>query len=214
MGRKRVEVNSGDVFSRLTVLEELSVSAHGNRRVLCKCECGEEKVFLLSGVRSGNTKSCGCLKREYLQRKNSTHGMSGTPLYRVWCQMKQRCENDIDKAYKNYGERGITVSGEWKEFEVFYKWAIESGYEKGLTIERVDVNGNYSPKNCVWIPFENQSKNRRTNNYITFNGETKTLSQWSRDLKINRKTICDRLRSGWTEYDALTKPVKTKENAK
>lgn len=155
--------------------------------------------------------SCGCLRKELVRKKNLVHGKTGTPLHRVWCQMKQRCDNKSDKAYKNYGGRGIGVCEEWGEFEVFYQWSIQNGYRKGLTLERNDVNGDYGPENCSWIPFKEQSKNRRTNNYLTLNGTTKTLSEWARCLGINRKTICDRLRRGWSVEEALTKPVKTKE---
>ena len=190
---------------RLTVIEELE-KKQGNRRFLCKCNCGNEIETGSSHLLRGNTKSCGCLRKEQLH--HITHGMSNTPLYAVWNSMKGRCANPNDHAYENYGARGIKVCGEWSsDFRKFYDWAIGNGYQKGMTIERNDVNGHYEPSNCSWIPKSKQSENRRTNHYLTYKGETKTMSQWARDLSLKRETIKDRLKSGWSVEDALTKPI-------
>lgn len=202
--RWRAEIQPGDIYGKLKVLEEVEKGKSG-RRFTCECECGNKVTLYSSAFLNGNTKSCGCLRRKLTIEKSTSHGLSKTPLHRVWNSMKQRCNNPNDKAYKNYGARGIKVCEEWKkDFLTFHKWAIESGYQQGLTLERIEVNGNYCPENCKWIPQSEQSPNRRSNNYLTFNGETKTLSQWSRDLSINRGTLRDRLKNGWTVEDALT----------
>lgn len=205
MRRRRAEINPGDTFERLTVIKELE-KKHGNRRFLCKCVCGNEIQTGSSHLLRGNTKSCGCLRKE--QRHKITHGKSNTPLYAVWNSMKGRCSNPTYHAYENYGARGIKVCDEWSnDFQKFYDWAIGNGYQKGMTIERNDVNGHYEPSNCSWIPKSKQSENRRTNHYLTYKGETKTMSQWARDLSLKRETIKDRLKSGWSVEDALTKPI-------
>ncbi|HSW35847.1 MAG TPA: hypothetical protein VLH18_04500 [Candidatus Limnocylindrales bacterium] len=211
MGRKKANINPGDVFGRLTIVEELEKKNH-NRQFLCKCECGAKTTVDSSKLISKNTQSCGCLKREIMANKNRTHGKSKTPLYSVWNSMKGRCYNPSDAGFRDYGGRGITVCGEWQEFEPFMEWALKSGYRKGLTIERVDNNGNYEPQNCKWIPRSEQSANRRTNRYLKFRGNLKTMAQWSRDLGINYDTLKDRLNNGWPVERALTVPVGSTNN--
>ena len=118
-----------------------------------------------------------------------THGKSNTRLYRTWSAMKQRCFNPNDSEYKNYGGRGITVSGEWIEFEQFYKWAVKSGYKQNLTIDRIDVNGHYEPNNCKWSTLVEQMNNKRNNVTANIYGEILTLSQISRKYGIDYGTV-------------------------
>jgi hypothetical protein len=126
--------------------------------------------------------------------------------------MKARCYNPNNKGYKNYGERGITVCDEWlNDPSVFFKWAKDNGFQENLTLDRIDVNGNYNPTNCRWISKFKQQGNKRNNHFITFNGETKHLKEWGRVLGINAHTIGGRLRNGWSEERALTQPVKKKK---
>ena len=126
--------------------------------------------------------------------------------------MKKRCYNKNCKDYKDYGERNIVVCQEWKDdFLEFYKWSMENGWEKGLTIERINPNGNYEPSNCKWIPMEEQSKNRRTCHFVTYKGETHTVAEWSRIIGISRKTLELRLNSkNFTLEEAFEKPVNKK----
>lgn len=185
---------TGERYGRLTVIREAEMmrypSGIPNRTWECQCDCGNVIICNTGRLKSGNTKSCGCLRKEIAAKKNYKHGNSKTKLYRIWAEMKGRCLCKTNKAYKNYGGRGITVCDEWKEdFTAFKTWALSHGYREGLTIERIENDGNYCPDNCKWIPKSEQPKNRRNCHYITFNGETKTLSEWSRELHIDRECV-------------------------
>lgn len=133
------------------------------------------------------------------------HGMAGTRLHHIWKTMKQRCYNPNTANYKNYGGRGIEVCEEWKNsFENFYSWAIKSGYTDDLTIDRVKVDEGYNPSNCRWSTYKEQSNNKTNSRVIEFNGETRTLAEWSDKTGIKNATIWARLKSGWSVEDALT----------
>lgn len=119
--------------------------------------------------------------------------------------MKDRCYNPKLKDYKNYGGRGIKVCEEWHKFENFYEWSMKNGYRDGLEIDRIDVNGDYTPNNCRFVPRLINANNKRNNRFITHNGETLTLSQWANKLGINRKTITSRITYGWSESELLKK---------
>lgn len=187
---------SGMKFGRLTVLE---FAFNKSRRSYwkCKCECGNHKIIEGYKLKTGHTKSCGCLSRENFEKlKNMSikHNLCNTRLYRAWINMKNRCYNKKLKEYKNYGGRGIKVCDEWKnDFLVFYKWSIENGYSDDLTIDRIDVNGNYEPSNCRWTTIEIQANNKTNNHFITYNNQTLTINQWARKLNIPRETIKTRL---------------------
>lgn len=142
----------------------------------------------------------------------STHCLSTHPLYDTWNRIKSRCYNEKSKDYKDYGLRGIVMCDAWKnDFVEFLYWALKNGWEKGLSIERKNVDGNYEPDNCEWIPMNQQSKNRRICNLITYKGETHTISEWSRIKNIPRKTLDLRLRSkNFTLEEAFEKPVNKK----
>lgn len=136
----------------------------------------------------GRVKSCGCLINHNLK-----HGMYKTKLYNVWYGIKRRCLHKNDPHYENYGARGISVCDEWKDdFLAFYNWAIENGYDenKKLSIDRINVNGNYEPNNCRWVTMKTQQNNRRNNHRITYKGETKTLQQWAEHFNFNSRTLC------------------------
>lgn len=119
-----------------------------------------------------------------------------------------RCYYTTTNGYKNYGGRGIKICDDWvNNPQSFYDWSINNGYKKGLTIDRIDVNGNYEPSNCRWVTKEIQDNNRRNNRKITYKGETKTLSQWAKEFNINKTTLSDRLKAGNSIDEALNKPV-------
>lgn len=161
----------------------------------------------------GKTKSCGCLRRETVKNLNKnkkTHGERYTRLYRIWIGMKSRCFNKNNHAYSHYGQREIVVCDEWKnDYLCFKNWAMDNGYTDGLTIDRIDVNGNYEPSNCRWITYLEQENNRTNNNLITYKNKTKTISEWARETGINKNTIWARLfRYGWSVEKALSTDYK------
>ena len=131
--------------------------------------------------------------------------VSNEPLYDVWTAMKQRCLNHNCKQYKDYGGRGIGICEEWaRSYRQFREWANQNGYERGLSIDRIDNNGGYSPQNCRWVDRKTQQNNTRRNVYIEFNGQTLSLSEWSKKLGLYRGAVGARLRKGWSIEDALT----------
>lgn len=197
---------TGQRFGRLAVV---SISHKGEGRKYywkCKCDCGNEVVVCGSNLKSGNTKSCGCLNIEKMIEGHKTHGMFGTRIYRIWNGIIMRCENKKIPLYERYGGRGISVCNEWHEFEIFYNWAISNGYSDNLTIDRVDYNGNYEPSNCRWVDIITQANNTRRNLYIDYNGEIHTLAEWSRILDFKYDLVKHRLYSGWDFESAISTP--------
>ena len=167
---KQIEDNAtnlvGQEFGRLTVVEK--IGSIGNRGIVwrCVCCCGNETTVPTRDLRSGNTKSCGCLRNEKISRINLQHGESHTRLYNVWVGMRQRCNDPNHKSYHNYGGRGIHVCPEWDSYSTFKEWAILSGYRddaaySDCTFDRKDVNGDYSPENCQWADALQQAANKR-----------------------------------------------------
>ena len=128
----------------------------------------------------------------------------------IYHWMIQRCYNPNHDEYKNYGKRGIVVCDEWQTYPPFEKWSLENGYNDKLSIDRIDVNGNYSPDNCRWATNREQNLNKRTNHFVEFNGKTQTVQEWGEELGIKPNTLIYRLRRGWSVEDALTRPVKNK----
>jgi hypothetical protein len=187
---------TGRKFGFFTVV---SKAAAKNRRTswLCRCCCGKEKVINTSSLTTGNTKSCGCQKNNMIAQSKTKHGMTGTRLYIIWKHMTQRCENPNVERYRSYGGRGICVCKEWRENAVaFINWAKSHGYSEELSLDRIEVNGNYEPKNCRWIAKKEQAKNKTTNRLITINGEGHCLSDWARISGIPYETLRSRLNAG------------------
>jgi hypothetical protein len=196
---------SGQKFNKLTVVKFIEVRNH-KAIWLCDCDCGKKDVEAVGyELRNNHTKSCGCLHIE----KITKHGLRHTKLYGVHKAMKQRCLNPNNQSYKNYGGRGIKVCAEWlgeTGFITFHQWSLNNGYSEGLTLERNDTNGDYEPSNCEWATYKKQLNNTRRNRFITINGQSKTLSQWSELSGINKKTLSERVRLGWNEEDLLLPP--------
>ena len=202
----------GKKFGRLTVLKYV-YSKYKKRHWLCQCDCGNISVVSTSQLKSGKTKSCGCLRRETTSQNakkiKSTHHLTNTRIYNIWRSMKKRCYLKTHHAYKYYGGRGITICEEWKnDFMSFYNWSIANGYKENLTLDRIDVNGNYEPNNCRWVGWEVQQNNRRDNIHIKYNGETKTIYEWSEILNIKYCTLWWRIKNGWSIEEALKKKVR------
>ena len=160
----------GRRFGRLTVIED-SGRRTAKKQVIwhCVCDCGNHKYVPTTYLTTGDTSSCGCLFMETCRLPNTTrHGNASpngehTRIYESWHQMKKRCNNPKDHNYKNYGGRGITVCDEWNRYETFRDWALAHDYADDLTLDRIDVNGNYEPSNCRWADAITQGNNRRTN---------------------------------------------------
>lgn len=177
---------------------------------LWKCDCGNTRYIPLNSVMCGHNTSCGECEygRRYAHRNSVRHNLARHPLYKTWNNIIQRCGK-----HKNYVN--ISVCDEWKsDFVNFYDWAINNGYEKGLTIDRIDSSGNYCPENCRWITQTEQTRNTSRNRNITINGVTKCMTDWCKVYNINRGTLQKRLLLGWNEIYALTTPVNTKFSTK
>lgn len=184
----------GKKFGKLLVLEKYKNSKNGRTQWLCKCDCGNFSVVKTYRLTTGQTLSCGCKKFE---SHNKKHGMKNTRIYSIWCGMKKRCYNHNDKKYKSYGAVGIEVCEEWKsDFESFYNWSIKNGYSENLTIDRINLKGNYSPENCRWITNLDQQNNKSNNVFIEYNGEVKTISEWCRKYNKNYKRVYNRIVHG------------------
>lgn len=196
----------GVSFGRLTVLEYVEGSN-------CKCKCSCNKIIIVntSNLVTGNSKSCGCLRKELTSLRTRKHGDSHTVLYNTWIRIKDRCYNQNNPDYKDYGGRGITVCDRWKEsYENFKEDMsdIPCSKETRYSIDRKNVNGNYEPNNCRWATDDEQANNRRNSHYLTLRDKTLTITQWSKETNIPRMTIRNRLLLGWSIEDTLTIPPK------
>lgn len=180
---------TGKKCGRLTVLERAENDKHGNAMWKCKCECGNIITTLGYQLRSGHTKSCGCLQKDIVRKMNTKHGYSKTRIYRIWDAMKGRCLNPNNDAYENYGGRGIEICEEWMDPVNFIEWAYDNGYNDNLTIERIDIDGNYEPSNCTWVTRAEQNRNTSRNISVEVDGKEYGLAQLARKLGRNRSTL-------------------------
>lgn len=142
----------------------------------------------------------------------STHGETNTRVHKIWSSMHERCERKSHEHFDCYGGRGIKVCEEWNDYGKFREWALNNGYKENLTLDRIDVNGDYCPENCRWADWTTQQNNKRNNHNLTYRGQTKTIAEWSRVTGINKTTIRARLISGWCVEDVLNKPVRKRLN--
>lgn len=197
---------TGQRFGRLVVVERVENSADGRARWLCRCDCGQSKTVLGEHLKKGRTKSCGCAKSESSSKRFKKHGGRNSKLYRIWSNMKDRCNNPDCKVYSDYGGRGIKVCKEWiDDFSAFQKWALANGYKEGLTIDRKDNDKGYSPDNCRWTDRKIQGNNKRNCRYITYKGQRKTVAEWSEITGIPHETLLYRLNHGWETERILKK---------
>ena len=188
---------TGMQFGFLTVLY-LDHISKGRAQWRCRCErCGGEAIVSTTSLKNGSAKSCGCYKREQLGERTRTHGLTNHPLYIIWCGMKERCSDENGVSWSYYGEKGISVCDEWKHsFQSFYDWAMENGWECGLTIDRINNDYGYSPWNCQWVNKIAQANNRSNNRLISYAGEVRTIAQWAMLFDINYFTLRAQINRG------------------
>ena len=198
---------TGQRFGRLTVEK---VVGRKYRKLLwrCLCDCGKYTVVVGSSLTTGNTRSCGCDRFGHNKKYGKTASHSQR-LYNIWCGIKNRCLNPHCDDYQYYGGKGVTICEEWKNnYMAFRAWAISHGYKEDLTIDRISPDGNYSPFNCRWTDYKTQANNRTNNVRLTFQGRTKTISEWAREIGISDGTIRSRIRRGCSSDEALMRPVR------
>lgn len=202
---------SGKRFGRLVAVSRTENSKSNQTQWLCKCDCGETVIVRSSSLLNGHTKSCGCYSNE-IRRVNTdqtTHGKSNTRLYRIWAGIKARCTNPHVKIYPHYGGRGIALCSEWLSFDEFYRWSMGNGNRDDLSIDRVDVNGNYTPDNCRWVDHITQMNNTRRNCYYEFDGKRMTITQIERIVGLPKGLLTQRLHVlGMSLDDAINRPVR------
>lgn len=214
-------------FGKLTITEIIPITNDTMRKCIAVCECGDSREYFLGNITSGKTKSCGCENRKSASSRfknynktrvskftpdlNESHQLSMHPLYTVWSGMLNRCYNPNDISFCNYGAKGVIICEEWRtNFLSFYNWAINNGWEQGLQIDK-DINGDgklYSPNTCVFVTRKVNCRNRTTNRFIEYNGETKTLAEWCEITGLKHTCIIQRISSGWNLKRTFETPAK------
>lgn len=198
---------TGQRFGRLIVLKDPGERKRREKIWLCECDCGNKTKVVTRYLTSGDTRSCGCYRRESEIKnlskfwgKHTTHDLSKTRIYQTWADMKARCNNSNNNAYRHYGGRGIKVCDKWNEdFMNFYNWAMKNGYEDTLTIDRIDVDGNYEPNNCRWANWKTQANNKVKTRKITIYGETKRAYDFEQIYGIKAQLLIDRYDKGYRD---------------
>lgn len=197
---------AGQRFGRLVVLEEAGKDGHRAYMWSCRCDCGETSTVRGSLLKQGRVRSCGCGSREATIRRQTTHGMTGTPLYWRWRAMLARTGDPNNREYRNYGGRGITVCERWRDFANFHA-DMGADFLPGLELDRIDNDGPYSPENCRWATRIEQQRNRRNNHIVEWANRSLTVQDWAELLGLKPNTIITRLRRHWPVDRALSKDV-------
>lgn len=198
--RTRLVDITGRRFGRLTAVRYCATSYS----YVCRCDCGQVKTILSGSLRSGATRSCGCLHTEQLIRRCTTHGQRHTLMYGAWKGMIQRCENPNHQYYHRYGGRNIHVCKRWHKFELFLK---DMGFRPPNTqIDRRNNDGNYEPGNCQWITKQGQNNNTSRTRFLRWNGQRLSVRQWSENLGLPYRGIIARLNRGWSVKKTMTFP--------
>ena len=217
MTRRKVIINKGQIYGRLKVIKEADPYISTNRllrQVLCRCDCGRIATIKLASLRQGLTRSCGCLHREASRERttirNTTHGMGKHRLSILFNHMIARCYNEKCSQYKNYGGRGIKICKLWlNDRSKFFDWALSHGWKRGLTIDRINNDGDYKPSNCRFVTTKIQNNNTRQNWYYKYRGEYLTLAEISDITGVDYHVIRWRLKRGWNLINAAEIPVGT-----
>ncbi len=200
----RKHIPSGTTFERWTVLIE-----DGQRRYLCKCQCGRIKSVSATSLRAGSSKSCGCLQIEFVTnlKPSLSHGRRASRAYRTWQSMQTRCRADSSKYRRDYADRGISVCEKWKRFEGFYEDMGDP--PDGYSLDRINNDGNYEPGNCRWATPTQQSRNKRDNRRFEFEGLRLLASEWAEIKGVPKNALITRLFSRkWPIEKALTHPFR------
>lgn len=186
-----IEDIQGNKYGLLTAIQFVEIRK-GRAYWLCQCECGKEVIKMAKLLKNGHTTTCGDISH------HTIHGQSHTRLYSIWQDMKNRCNNPNLANFDRYGGRGIKVCDEWmKSFESFRDWALNNGYSDDLTIDRIEVDGDYEPYNCRWATKQEQGNNRSSNHFLTIDGVSKSIALWSKDTGIPQHVLYSRLRAKW-----------------
>lgn len=201
---------TGKTFGKLKVIEVAGKTADGHKKWLCICECGNKRIVAQNHLKRKNgTRVCKECARHTAAEKRKIHGDFGTRLYSIYYGIISRIYNKNDINYKNYGARGIKICDEWrKSYLAFKEWALNNGYSDNLSIDRIDVNGDYCPENCRWVTPKVQGNNRRNNHYLTINGQTKTITEWANEVGLSATAIRNRLRKGYNPEEAVYIPYR------
>lgn len=188
-------------FNKLTVIEECEERKRKEKQYKCVCDCGNITMVTGYSLRSGQTKSCGCLSKI---NHHKTHGKTHTRLYRIYNCMKERCYNKNAPQYKDWGGRNIIICDAWlNDFMNFYNWAVDNGYQDDLSIDRIDNDKGYSPDNCRWTDRTTQNNNKRSNVYLTFEGKNQSLQEWADELGIPKSRLQNRYYRHWSTKEIL-----------
>lgn len=188
---KKLELK-GKVFGRFTVISESGKNKQCFITWLCRCECGNKKIVAGYSLKRGRSQSCGCLRDERTRKGSTTHGLTNHTLYHTWLGMRKRCNNKNNIGYPLYGGRGITVCKRWDDFELFLSDMGNKPF--GTSLDRIDNNKGYNPKNCKWSTITEQQRNTSTNRMITYKGKTLCIAEWAEKLGIKYSVFYNRLR--------------------
>lgn len=199
---------AGKTFGRWTVIAD-SRMPNGDLGWICRCACGAERTIVGHSLKSGDSRSCGCWQKDWASangKKAKTHGMTGKPTHASWRSMIERCTKNDHVSWPRYGGRGIRVCQRWMKFEHFLE--DMGARPDGMTLDRVDTNGDYCKSNCRWATIDQQSNNRETNVILEAFGERKTAMQWSRDPRcmVTHNTLCQRIAYGVDPLKAIVTP--------
>ena len=202
MGKTSKQFMIGKKYGILTVMSEVKErNKNGHILYNVKCECGKEKQVLGSSLRTGGSRSCN--KCSIL---TGSHGMWKSREFNIWQSMKDRCYNQNNIRYKNYGGRGVVVCDRWvNSFKNFY---CDMGDSNGLSIDRIDVYGNYEPYNCRWANAKAQSRNRTNNAKFTYLNETLCMSEWCEKINMPTSTFLNRINRGWSIDKTIETPIR------
>lgn len=199
---------TGQTFGNLYVVKRIENTATNKAQWQCECLCGNIIPVITSHLKSGHTKSCGCLKRDLCIERHLTHGMSDTPEYNIWLRIIQRCTNPNNQDFKDYGGRGITICDKWRyDFMAFFN---HTGKRPSIkhSIDRINNNSGYKPNNVQWSLPQKQANNKRNNHNIIIHYCTMTMSQWAKFVGMDNATLWNRIKNNWPIEKAVFQPVR------